>query len=78
MHVYEIRSNHDAPVAETVGEAEVRARIDHLSGRGVSGYIMGRAIRNKNHRAYIATARGSVGRMRFGQGFLVQRVEVDA
>lgn len=65
----------DAPGTVTVPYNRVHEVVDELSGRpGIANYILGTLRSDRKVRAYVATARGSEGRTRYGQGFILEKV----
>lgn len=75
MH-YIIKNSPETPNehGERVEYSNVRTVVDELSGRpGITNYILG-TMRNGKQRAYVATARGSEGRARYGQGFILEKI----
>lgn len=67
MTHYTIHDNPDAPVRETVTQADLVARINELSGRSIGAYAADLA--RKRGRVYVAAARGL-------RGFVVRKVDV--
>lgn len=64
----------DAEGTTTVPYNRVHAVVDELSGRpGIAGYCLSQ-LRGDKVRTYVATAIGSPGRVRFGKGFIVEKI----
>lgn len=76
MH-YVIKNNPETPneQGEPVEYGNVHRVVDELSGRpGIANYILGTMRNDRKVRAYVATARGSEGRARYGQGFILEKI----